>query len=96
MNFFNEMAVDEYAAMKRHLNGLKFVFGPTSPEYVKAKASFDHVQEFLDNNEGVIYRDGELSLLFVTFITCGIIWFRDKSPQYEGFFTQPGEWSIHS
>jgi hypothetical protein len=96
MNFFNEMAVDEYSAMKRHLNGLKFVFGPTSPEYVKAKESFDHVQEFLDNNEGVIYRDGELSLLFVTFITCGIIWFRDKNPQYEGMYCQPGTWSIHS
>lgn len=96
MNFFNDLAEAEYDTMKSRLEGLRFVFGPTSPEYVEAKKSFDHVQEFLDNNEGVIYRDGELSLLFVTWITCGIIWFRDKNPQYEGMYCQPGTWSIHS
>jgi hypothetical protein len=87
-------AMQTISRMRQRVEDVAMQYGHTSEEHIEMLRSYTNALENVLRLGGKIYRDAELSLLGVSFITYGVIFHRKH---HEG---TPDEllrdWSVHS
>lgn len=90
-----EPAQQTLLSMQVRCQEIAGAYGETSEEHVKALKSLLHALLNLFRLGGTVYKDGDLSLITVSFITYGTIFHRKY---INGTERDPllGDWSTHS